>query len=48
MTSREGIEWADIDWVDNAECLDLVEKVSVEMLVREEVGNVIKGVSYMY
>ena len=24
---REGIEWSDIDWVDNAECLDLVEKV---------------------
>ena len=25
---REGIEWADIDWVDNGECLDLIEKVS--------------------
>jgi len=25
---REGLEWADIDWVDNGECLDLIEKVS--------------------
>lgn len=24
---REGIDWADIEWVDNVECLDLVEKV---------------------
>ena len=24
---REGIDWADIEWVDNAECLDLIEKV---------------------
>ena len=24
---REGIDWADIEWVDNAECLDLVERV---------------------
>lgn len=27
LTPREGIDWADIDWVDNAECLDLIEKV---------------------
>ena len=26
---REGLEWADIDWVDNGECLDLIEKVSM-------------------
>ena len=25
---REGLEWEDIDWVDNGECLDLIEKVS--------------------
>ena len=25
--SREGIDWTDIEWVDNAECLDLIEKV---------------------
>ena len=25
---REGINWADIEWVDNAECLDLIERVS--------------------
>ena len=24
---REGIDWADIEWVDNVECLDLIEKV---------------------
>ena len=26
---REGIDWADIEWVDNVECLDLIEKVRV-------------------
>lgn len=25
---REGISWEAIDWMDNAECLDLIEKVS--------------------
>lgn len=25
---REGINWEAIDWMDNAECLDLIEKVS--------------------
>lgn len=25
---REGISWVDIDWVDNGECIDLVEKVN--------------------
>lgn len=24
---REGIQWEAIDWMDNAECLDLIEKV---------------------
>ena len=27
---REGLEWADIDWVDNGECLDLIEKVNTQ------------------
>ncbi len=27
---REGINWADIEWVDNAECLDLIERVSFD------------------
>ena len=27
---REGLEWADIDWVDNGECLDLIEKVNTD------------------
>lgn len=26
---REGIHWEAIDWMDNAECLDLIEKVPV-------------------
>jgi hypothetical protein len=30
---REGIDWADIEWVDNVECLDLVEKVGVSLCV---------------
>lgn len=30
---REGLEWADIDWVDNGECLDLIEKVSCTLLI---------------
>ena len=29
---REGIDWADIEWVDNAECLDLVERVRQQLL----------------
>lgn len=35
--NREGLEWADIDWVDNGECLDLIEKkVGVLSLIDEE------------
>ena len=30
---REGIDWADIEWVDNVECLDLVEKVSTKNII---------------
>lgn len=25
--SREGLAWVDINWMDNGECLDLIEKV---------------------
>lgn len=25
---REGVQWDAIDWMDNAECLDLIEKVN--------------------
>ena len=28
IVHREGINWADIEWVDNSECLDLIERVS--------------------
>ena len=31
---REGLEWTDIDWVDNGECLDLIEKVSTTVLIK--------------
>ena len=35
--NREGINWADIDWVDNAECLDLIErKLGILSLMDEE------------
>ncbi|XP_013925090.1 PREDICTED: unconventional myosin-X-like [Thamnophis sirtalis] len=27
--SREGLQWEDIDWTDNGECLDLIEKVNI-------------------
>src|SRR4029434_889146 len=27
LSFREGIQWEAIDWMDNAECLDLIEKV---------------------
>uniref|UniRef100_A0A452V8X4 Myosin X n=1 Tax=Ursus maritimus TaxID=29073 RepID=A0A452V8X4_URSMA len=27
--SREGLVWEDIDWIDNGECLDLIEKVTL-------------------
>jgi myosin X len=35
--NKEGIAWADIDWIDNAECLDLVErKLGILSLLDEE------------
>lgn len=39
MTSRlqEGIPWSDIDWTDNAGCIDLVErKMGVFSIIDEE------------
>lgn len=27
LLRREGLVWADINWMDNGECLDLIEKV---------------------
>ena len=37
MFYREGIEWVEIDWVDNTECLDLVEKkLGILALLDEE------------
>lgn len=29
LLDREGISWEAIDWMDNAECLDLIEKVGI-------------------
>lgn len=29
---REGLVWVDINWMDNGECLDLIEKVCHEEL----------------
>uniref|UniRef100_A0A4W5MJI5 Myosin motor domain-containing protein n=1 Tax=Hucho hucho TaxID=62062 RepID=A0A4W5MJI5_9TELE len=34
---REGVQWEAIDWMDNAECLDLIEKkLGMLALVNEE------------
>lgn len=33
---REGIQWEAIDWMDNAECLDLIEKVTDSQSSREQ------------
>ncbi|RDD42798.1 Unconventional myosin-X [Trichoplax sp. H2] len=35
--NREGIEWSDINWIDNSECLDLIErKMGIIALIDEE------------
>nr|XP_020636954.1 unconventional myosin-X isoform X2 [Pogona vitticeps] len=35
--SREGLLWEDIDWIDNGECLDLIEKkLGLLALINEE------------
>lgn len=34
---REEVEWCDIEWTDNSECLDLVEKnMGIMSLINEE------------
>lgn len=33
---REGIQWEAIDWMDNAECLDLIEKVTDSQTLTEQ------------
>ncbi|XP_047665748.1 unconventional myosin-X-like, partial [Tachysurus fulvidraco] len=44
--SREGIQWEAIDWMDNAECLDLIEKkLGLLALVNEE-SRFPKGTDY--
>lgn len=34
-TFREGLLWVDINWMDNGECLDLIEKVRAEGLTSQ-------------
>ncbi|PFX28678.1 Unconventional myosin-X [Stylophora pistillata] len=41
--NREGLEWADIDWVDNGECLDLIEKKLGVLALIDEESNFPKG-----
>ncbi|XP_026992614.2 unconventional myosin-X isoform X2 [Tachysurus fulvidraco] len=44
--NREGIQWEAIDWMDNAECLDLIEKkLGLLALVNEE-SRFPKGTDY--
>ena len=34
---REGIDWCEVEWADNSECLDLVEKnMGIISLINEE------------
>lgn len=35
LACREGLVWADINWMDNGECLDLIEKVRTSKLCSE-------------
>lgn len=32
LLCREGLVWVDINWMDNGECLDLIEKVRTSQL----------------
>lgn len=41
--NREGLEWTDIDWVDNGECLDLIEKKLGVLALIDEESNFPKG-----
>ena len=37
FASREEVEWCDIEWTDNSECLDLIEKnMGIMSLINEE------------
>lgn len=36
---REGLVWVDINWMDNGECLDLIEKVCDVMKDCERIVN---------
>lgn len=36
---REGLAWVDINWMDNGECLDLIEKVRYEEGVNTDIYN---------
>uniref|UniRef100_H2ZET4 Unconventional myosin-X n=1 Tax=Ciona savignyi TaxID=51511 RepID=H2ZET4_CIOSA len=37
VSFREGIDWCDVEWADNSECLDLVEKnLGLMSLINEE------------
>lgn len=39
---REGLVWVDINWMDNGECLDLIEKVCCDDddVIRHEIQTV--------
>ncbi|XP_073237058.1 unconventional myosin-X-like isoform X2 [Porites lutea] len=41
--NREGLEWTDIDWMDNGECLDLIEKKLGVLALIDEESNFPKG-----
>ncbi|KAJ7382056.1 Unconventional myosin-X [Desmophyllum pertusum] len=43
--NREGLEWTDIDWVDNGECLDLIEKGNT-FYVKPRVANTKFGIKH--
>ncbi|KAK7939517.1 hypothetical protein WMY93_002843, partial [Mugilogobius chulae] len=44
--NREGIQWEAIDWMDNAECLDLVEKKLGMLALINEESRFPKGTDY--
>ncbi|KAK2564848.1 Unconventional myosin-X [Acropora cervicornis] len=41
--NREGLDWTDIDWMDNGECLDLIEKKLGVLALIDEESNFPKG-----
>uniref|UniRef100_A0A671Z009 Unconventional myosin-X-like n=1 Tax=Sparus aurata TaxID=8175 RepID=A0A671Z009_SPAAU len=44
--NREGIQWEAIDWMDNAECLDLIEKKLGMLALINEESRFPKGTDY--